>query len=209
MEEIIKVLSVFFEKNFIPAVFAMVSTLITMLTLPSSFWMIERLGEDWFRLLLFGIYFLIIIFVLYANKKLFNKLSEKRYNNKKRKEEEKEIIESWKKAFDHKSKEELEIIKELIKNNNNPIEKPCYFYSDIHRFYTPVDNRTSGFGGSNTGDYQTDIFICSTKYRATETPDETRMVTLYKLKDNAFQAAKYLLETEGKLSVYDDFDKDD
>ena len=207
-KDIISILSFFFEKNFIPAAWAIVLALCVRLMIPNDYWMVEKLGENWFRLLLILSFFLLIVSLIFAWKEISKKITEKREQNKEKEKEQEEIIDSWKEVFNHKTKEDLEIIRELVNNNNSTVERPYYFQTNIGDFYTPIDNRISGYGGTNTGDYQTDIFVCSTKYRNTETSDELAMVTLYKLKEEAFKAAKYLIETEGQLSVYDDFDKE-
>ena len=209
MEEIGKILRIFFENHFIPAVFAMVLALITILNLPNDYWMIEKLGKNWFLALLFGVFFLVIILLLFLNQKLSSEMSKIKYRKKNREEEKNRIIQEWKNVFNHLDKEHLDIVKELVRNHNNQIEKPYHFQPSTQDFFIANDNRSTGFGGIEAGDFQNSIFICSTKYKDSEIQGEMKMVRLYKLQDSAYNVAKHLLETDGKLSVYDDFDKEE
>lgn len=208
MEEISKVLKLFFDNHFIPAVVALVFSLLSVLALPSDFWAIEKLGDSWFCILLFGIFFLLIITAICAKRKISSCLSLMRYRNKNRKEEENRIIQEWKNVFNHMDKEHLDIIRELVKNNNIQIEKPYFFHSSMQDYFIPSDNRLTGIGGGEAGDFQNAVFICTTKYKPGNKKGEMKMVRVYKLQDNAFRIAKHLLDTEGKLSVYDDFDQE-
>lgn len=211
MEDIAKVLKIFFEEHLIPAIIAIVLGLLTLSFLPSDFWVINKIGIEWFRVLLFGLFFLSVELCDHLRKTIPTNLSNKRYERKQKKEQEQEAIKSFQSILDHLTKYELELINDLVKNGNKPVKREYMHGSNIHSEYLNKEYRNYPWGGLpfvGEDDFQNPIFICTTQYEGDIDSEDRKPYRVYKLQNDAYNLAKYIMDTKGRLSTYEEVEKD-
>ena len=173
-------IKIFLEKHLIPTVIAVVSAIVALVVLPSDYWMITKVGKSLFFILVAGIVFLLIELLGVFWK--FIKNSWLRAQGKIRhlqyaKEEEEETIEEFLSFVDKLPPEDRDLLMEFIKNENQPITKPCSMYvmrDSNSLYYTKA--------------------LVSTKNRDGSTQT--------KLKDEFYQLAKYIYEKRGSISHF-------
>lgn len=210
MEDIAKILKIFFEEHLIPALIAIVLGLLTLSFLPSDFWVINKIGLEWTRILLFGLFFLAVEFCDRLRKIVPVKISNKRYERRQRKEQEQEIIEDFQRILDHLTKYELELINDLVKNDNKPVKRVYMYGSNIHSEYLNNEYRNYPWGDCTFvggADFQNRIFICVTQYEGNVDSNYGKLYRVYKLQENAYKLAKYIIETKGRLSSYEEAER--
>ena len=87
MEELGKFLNAFIENHLLATIGAIFLSILSIAIIPDGFWMLNKLGIDWYRLFLFSFYFLLIKFVSHlmgvipikiSNKRFFKKEAEKK-----------------------------------------------------------------------------------------------------------------------------------
>ena len=64
-DKLVEIVKIFLEKHFIPTVASIALGLTAMICIPSDFYAIEKIGVDWFRVLLFCLSF--CSFMRYTN----------------------------------------------------------------------------------------------------------------------------------------------
>ena len=127
MEDIVKLLKVFIENHFLPTIGAIVLALVTILAIPSNNWMIAKIGDIWFKVLLFCCYFLLIKFITYVRKTFPEKIAKTKYKKEQLIKQQDEAAKSWQNVFDHLTAYELDLVKELVQKNNNPVRRDYMF----------------------------------------------------------------------------------
>lgn len=127
-EKIIDILKVILEKHFIPALCSVIPTAIIFYITPDNNSILTKLGKNFFLFVVFVIFFLLIKFIVLAFnyiKGYLRKNKQKQYfkreEEKYRKEEEKEAINSYLDRLDSLQPHLFDLIVYLVEHNNEPI----------------------------------------------------------------------------------------
>lgn len=136
MKELIDILRIFLEKHFMPAVSAVAIALIAIVLIPSDWFVITKLGSNWFKLLLFCLAFLTVKGIIKFHQYIRIKIIEA--NDKKEKVKQQEILKIKKREYENaqndKALEELwqftdtlglqdkKYIDKFLKTKNAPIK---------------------------------------------------------------------------------------
>ena len=207
MEDLAKILKVFVDNHLLPTIGAITLALVTMIFIPTDYWAITKIGETWFRLLLFSCYFLAIEFLSYICKTLPVKAANIKYLKEQSNKQQDEAIKSWQNVFDHLTTYELELVKELVKRENNPVKRDYVFGPSIHSEFLGKDYRFNEYGGIpfvGQDDFQNGLYICATQFDGDADSDDRIPYRVYKLQNDAYVAAKYILEKTGRLSKFEE-----
>ncbi len=207
-EAIGQAIKVFVEKHLIPTVISVVVAIISFLVLPTDFWMITKIGKVPFALLVAGIVFLLIQFIIYCCNKiakwLSNRKSSKYYGQNAIEDERKTLDELWS-AIDAFNPDDKKTIKEFLQSNNAPIEKS----SGARYFGNSLFNSNWVVSTEEYGEEKTVIHIPK-ELKGKAIPvnpsifDGGReIIVKYKLRDEIFNALKYSMDKYGKISHFE------
>lgn len=209
MEELGKFLNAFIENHLLATIGAIFLSILSIAIIPDGFWMLNKLGIDWYRLFLFSFYFLLIKFVSHLMGVIPIKISNKRFFKKEAEKKQQDILDSWQNLFDHLKPYELELIKDLVKNNNNPVRRNYDYDPVLHSEYLHKEYRNHPYGGIpfvGEDDYKDEVFICATKYEGNKDNETRKPYKVYKLQEPAYIAAKHIIEKRGRLSTYEEIE---
>lgn len=195
---------VFAEKYFIPAILSITGALVVLLFLPDDYWMLVKLGRNWLAVLLCGILFLAIIFVIFICKKIVSAQkkhkSQKYYRSQDERRENENMDALWS-SVDSLMPDDRQMIKDFLKNNNSPLVKSAgerYFGNRLLNSEWVVS--TEEFGEDQP-------VVLSERLKGKGIPvDMTQCRTIvkkYKLRDDIFAILKYSQEKYGKISHFE------
>lgn len=194
ISKIINILEKFFEKYFITTLISILFSFFIYLFTADNFWILNKLGKESY-LIVNGIgIFLIIELLKYFYKSLEMKISRKKYDLIKRKEENEEFIESYKELIDSLDINEKKLLKIFINNNNNEIviiDKDC-------------DNiLLNNFCNSTRFILENDMVVIN-PYRVTEIELEKGAYAYkYKLKEDFYNSLKYIISSGERISNFE------
>ena len=87
MEYIGKALEIFLEKQLIPTIISVVIMFMIIIVLPDNFWMINKIRLMSFRILVFGLSFILINLIVWMHECHLKKNKIKEYEERNRKED--------------------------------------------------------------------------------------------------------------------------
>ena len=114
------------EKYFIPIVISVVVTLLISLYVPSDYWVVEKIGEVGFFILVVGIIFLLIELLLAIHRKIRHwqsELSRSHYLELKSEKEYADLKEKIRSRMDNERPYERDFILRFVLNGNEPIRE--------------------------------------------------------------------------------------
>lgn len=119
-----KPLVLFLKEHLMPTLISFVIAIAVYLLIPRDNWVLIKIGDDWFKLFIFSVCFILIQFLLYIKEKINVHRSYKKYVRSKKQrgaEEYEKYIEDYRKYADRLSYEDRDFIRDCIKNENEPI----------------------------------------------------------------------------------------
>ena len=133
-------IKIFFEKHLIPTVISIVISILLLLVLPENNWMILKVGKNLFLMLVAGITFLLVKFVVFMFNSVLNtinKISLQKDAKRKKEERMHKNTEEWLSFVDALPQKERELIIDFIKSDNEAIEKHAAhtIYYGLHTIY--------------------------------------------------------------------------
>lgn len=179
MENLCKLLEIFLDKYFFDTIISVAVTLLINIVLPSSYWMIEKIGITYFRVFAFCAVFVIFNAVVSADKALKNKKRKKEQNEikqRKRLKQREENLEFWRNQADALSYFDRNVIIEFIKNGNTQMQ-----YNEFA--YIPCELESHGY-------------LLKTKNKHGQ--------YVIKLNNEVFEVFSYIYEKYGKLGHFDE-----
>lgn len=177
MENLCKLLEIFLDRYFFDTIISVAVTLLINIVLPSSYWMIEKIGITYFRVFAFCAVFVIFNAVVSADKALKNKKRKKEQNEikqRKRLKQREENLEFWRNQADDLSYYERKVIVDFIKSGN--AQRKCNDF---------VMNS-----------YKLSKYLLNTK--------DEHGYYIFKMNDNSFKVFSSIYEKYGKLGHFDD-----
>ena len=193
--DVLKSFSEIFDKHLVPAVLSFVLGIAVYLYVGDTYWMVNRLSTVVFVAFVACIAFLSITLLLWFVSKVKHWRAKKGDEEYYRKQEEAEQAENDKRLrdlFDSLPNDIIEIVKQLLESNNTPVNVEPNKLNEERRMYT------RGYSTRGHGEFQTNIMICKQQFLK-----NNRWCYTVKLQDDAFKAAKYLVEKYGTLTRYD------
>ena len=179
LDNVGEALKIFLEGHLIPTVISVVAAIAALLLLPSDYWMLEKIGEKLFFLLIAGIVFLVIQLIMFLGKGIrclrHNDYTTKEYNMMKESQNQKKI-EEWLSFIDKLPPDDREMIYRFLNTDNKPIMEP----RNVYRSYNSIRN--------------TNAIIMI------ENRDGSHLL---KLEDHFYQIMKKIYETRGSISHFD------
>lgn len=127
-----KPLVLFLKEHLMPTLISFVIAIVVYLLIPSDNWVLIKIGDDWFKLFIFSVCFILIHFLSYIKEKINVHRSYKKYVRSKKQrdaEEYEKYIEDYRKYADRLSYEDRDFIRNCIQNKNEPIVikiRNCY-----------------------------------------------------------------------------------
>lgn len=112
------------KEHLMPTLISFVIANVIYLLVPSNNWIITKIGDNWFRLFIFCVCFILIYFLLSINERIKSHRNCKKYvksEKKKDTEEFEKYIENCRKYADGLSYGDRDFIRACIKNKNEPI----------------------------------------------------------------------------------------
>lgn len=205
-----KILNTFLEKYFIPTIISIVAAIISLLILPTDFWMIAKIGKLLLFILVAGMAFLFTMLILNLGKKISeinSNKSQKERQYQKNMKEEKEFFEGLWSQVDDISPDDRQLLKYFIASGNAPIEKlsgTCYLGNSIFNSSWLV----------STEDYKEDEqeVILSESMKEKLTPENSNIfsnlggrtiIKKYKLRNDIYLSLKYSMDNYGKISHFE------
>lgn len=174
-------LKVFVEKYMIATVLSVVTAIVTLLVLPTDYWMIEKIGKDLFFFLIAGITFLVIRFLILLWKGIqhlkHRSYITKEYSKMKIRENQ-ESLEEWLSFVDKLPPEDRELVRQFLHTDNQPIVERRHVY----RGYNP------------NSIHNTNVIV------KTENSDGSSLV---KLDERFYRTMKQIYEDRGSISHFD------
>lgn len=208
MKELANILKVFVEKHLIPTVLAVGCAILTLIFVPSDFWMITKIGITWFGVFLFCAFFVVSQIVI----KIFKAIAHVIHKSRIRSSEQERITKENRVALqqlwtlvDGMTPEDYDYLMQFIKSNNAPIEitgNTMYlgdrlFNSKFVNVTTKaikeerpsLSNNPLAKSGHLVMPIEGVVFSTVTKQ--------------YKLKDDFYQILKYSYDKHGRISNFD------
>jgi len=174
-------LKVFVEKHLVPTVSSVVVAILAVLLLPDEYaWMIEKVGKNWFMLLIAGVVFLAVELVIWLFSKVRNGwygVQNKAYYKRQEAKESQEQLEQWLSFVDRLSADDRELIMTFIRTNNAPQVQRA----NVYRCYNPESIHATNA-------------IVSQKNKDGS--------TTYKLDDRFYRTMKAIYEDRGSISHF-------
>lgn len=207
-EAIGQAIQVFVEKHLIPTVISIVISIASFLVLPANYWMIVRIGKVPFALLVAGISFLILQFMLFCFRKIrtwhSNKASDS-YDNQSNARLVKEKLEELWSTVDAFGPDDRKTLKEFLASGNVPIEKS----SGTRYFGNSLFNSSWVISTEEYGEDKPVVQI-SEHLKGKAIPvnpnifeGRRTIVVKYKLRDDIYGALKYSMDNYGKISHFE------
>lgn len=209
MEHFAEILKIFLEKYFIPTVMAILVAIVVMLYLPGDYWMIEKIGRFLFFILVVGLAFLAIIFIIFCYQKICAKSDDneaRKYRNKVNDAEEKKAMDVLWSAVDRFSPDDRKLIKEFLVSGNKAIERS----SGTRYFGNSLLNSDWVVHTEEYGEEEKYEVILSDKLKGKAIPvnpgffeNARPIIVKYKLCDDIYASLKYSMDNYGKISHFD------
>ena len=131
---IVEFCRVFAEKHLIPSVVSIVGAIVTLIFIPSDYWMIVKVGKFLFFVLVAGVIFLGVKFLVLCWHKVMSYKNDndlkQYYNQSATKSEKKNIEELWT-AVDKFNPDDRKLLCEFLESDNAPYY--TFFWESIFR----------------------------------------------------------------------------
>ena len=212
-EAIGQAIKTFVEKHLIPTVISVVIAIASFLVLPADYWMITRIGKVPFALLVAGIVFIVIQFIVFCVNKIrkhsANRAS-KDYRNQKSVELENEAMEKLWSEVDALNPDDRKTLKELVVSGNAPIVRSSgnrYFGNSLFNSYWIVS--TEEYADEEKPKEPVNVDLPKKRKGQVMTVNimdlyETKTIIVkYKLRDDIYNILKYSMDKYGKISHFE------
>lgn len=205
-----QILNTFLEKYFVPTIISIVAAIISLLILPTDFWIITKIGKPLLFILVAGIAFLFIMLILNLVKKISeinSDKSQKKRRYQKDMEKEREFLEKLWSQVDAISPDDRQLLKEFIASGNAPIEKS----SGTRYFGNSIFNSNWLVSTEDYGEDEQEV-ILSENVKEKLIPKNSNIfsslggrtiIKKYKLRNEIYQALKYSMDNYGKISHFE------
>jgi hypothetical protein len=205
LEKLVDILKVIMEKHLIQSVIALAGAICTVAIFPKNHYIIIRIGDLWFGILLFCVNFIIIQGIIKIYKmisKVIYVREEKIYEKNRIAERNKIAVQELWSLVDGMEQHDYEYLITFIKNGNSPITKPevygdCLFNSDYVNVTSLKEATEKPCVINNCSNIKNDTIKFSVE-RVMFTPATKQ----YKLKDDFFSLLKYSYEEYGRISNF-------
>ena len=203
---IVEFCKVFAEKHLIPSVISIVGAIISLIFIPSDYWIIVKIGKFLFFILVAGVDFLVVKFLVFCWHKFVSYKSDndlkQYYSQNATKSEKKNIEELWT-AVDKFSPDDRKLLHEFLESDNAPITRSSgnrYFGNSLLASNWVVSTEEYG--------EEEQPIILSEKLKGKAIPIGAMsagraIVVKYKLHDDIYSALKYSKEKYGKISHFE------
>lgn len=204
MEKLGEVLKIFIEKHLMPSVISIAGSIITLLFISDSSWILLKIGKILFLCLAFCIYFIIVQLITKLYITFTTKLYRTNSREKQNKEELEDLIDYINGFVDGLIPQEKEILNGFIKNEN----KALIAYERISLGYSGLLDNTKIINASTyPGDLNS---IDWSRYWVTSELEESihsgfypiGNFKQYRIKDDYFSDFKLVYENRGKLGNF-------
>lgn len=205
-----QILNTFLEKYFVPTIISIVAAIISLLILPTDFWIITKIGKPLLFILVAGIAFLFIMLILNLVKKISeinSDKSQKKRRYQKDMEKEREFLEKLWSQVDAISPDDRQLLKEFIASGNAPIEKS----SGTRYFGNSIFNSNWLVSTEDYGEDEQEV-ILSENVKEKLIPKNSNIfsslggrtiIKKYKLRNEIYQALKYSMDNYGIISHFE------
>ena len=123
---IVEFCKVFAEKHLIPSVISIVGAIVSLIFIPSDYWIIVKIGKFLFFILVAGVVFLVVKFLVFCWHKFVSYKSDndlkQYYSQNATKSEKKNIEELWT-AVDKFNPDDRKLLHEFLESDNTPITR--------------------------------------------------------------------------------------
>lgn len=203
----------FVEKHLIPTVISAVISIASFLVLPTDYWMITKIGKVPFALLVAGIVFLSVQFIMFCFGKITRqcaKRASKEHHNQSDIKLEKEAMEKLWSEVDALSPDDRKALKEFIASGNAPIEKSSgsrYFGNSLFNSnwivsteeYVEEEKATEPVHFELPKKRKGQVMTVNIM----DMYDTRTVIVKYKLRDEIYNLLKYSMEKYGKISHFE------
>lgn len=203
---IVEFCKVFAEKHLIPSVIAIVGAIAALIFFPSDYWMIVKVGKFLFFVLVAGVVFLALKFLVFCWHKFVSYKSDNHlkqyYSQNATKSEKKNIEELWT-AVDKFNPDDRKLLHEFLESDNTPITRSSgnrYFGHSLLASNWVVS--TEEYGEEEAP------IILPKELKGKVIPigdmrPSRAIIVKYKLNDDIYSALKYSKEKYGKISHFE------
>ncbi len=212
-EAIGQAIKTFVEKHLIPTVISVVISIASFLILPTDYWMIARIGKVPFALLVAGIVFLVIQFIVFCYEKIRRRCvnrASKDYHNQNDIKLEKETMEKLWSEVDALNPDDRKTLKEFVASGNTPIERSSgsrYFGNSLFNSNWIIS--TEEYVDEEKREEQVHIDLPKKRKGQVMTVnimdmyDTKTIIVKYKLCDDIYNLLKYSMEKYGRISHFE------
>lgn len=207
MEKLAEVLKIFIEKHLMPSVISIAGSIITLLFISDSSWILLKIGKILFLCLAFCIYFIIIqIFhnVVKYVKNVQKSTSYRRYKNEQISVEINEIIDKTNEFIDNLLPEDKDILLTFMRNGNKILiagERIGPLYGRLLE-NTNIMNISIYRGNIKSFDKNIYWITDDLKQSLNAGMLPVGLINQYKIKDNVYQELKKIYNIKGKLGNF-------
>ena len=203
---IVEFCKVFAEKHLIPSVISIVGAIVALIFIPSDYWMIVKVGKFLFFILISGVVFLVVKFLVFCWQKIMSHKSDndlkQYYNQSAAKNEKKDMEELWT-AVDKFDPEDRKLLHDFLESDNAPIT--C---SSGNRYFGHSLLTSNWVVSTEEYGEEEQPIILSEKLKGKAIPIGAMsagraIVVKYKLHDDIYSALKYSKEKYGKISHFE------
>lgn len=206
MEKFAEVLKIFIEKQLLPSVISLAGAITTILFIPDDSWMLLKLGNILFGILVFCVYFLCIqiwLSIVHAIKRAWENASENNYRTNQRKKENQEAIMRIHEFVDGLTSEDKKLLVTFVKNGNKiliALDRASYDYSLLND--TNIMNVSEYSGRIHNIDSQHYWMAAEVEDIFNRGGRPVSGLRQYKLKSEVFHDFELVYKTEGKLGNF-------
>ena len=204
MEKLGEVLKIFIEKHLMPSVICIAGSIITLLFISDSSWILLKIGKILFLCLAFCIYFIIVQLITNLYITFTTKSYRSNSREKQKKEELEKLIEYVNGFVDDLNPQEKEILNGFIKNEN----KVLIAYERINLGYSGLLDNTkiinaSAYPGDLKSTDWSHYWVTSELEKSINSGSyPIGNFKQYRIKDDYFSEFKLVYEVKGKLGNF-------
>lgn len=205
VKEFSEIIKIFLEKHLLPTIIAVGCSILTIALVPQNYWLIIKLGNTWFGIFCFCLYFTLIQIVINISKLINRKASNQKYEQKQNIIKNQEILEQLWTLVDEMNQEDYNYLIKFIKSKNAPIEISGNLHYSNNRL---LNSKYVNITTKRESEEKLEAFNYSKPKDGTiKIPIErvifTPAINLYKLKPDFYNVLEYSYETYGRISHFD------
>lgn len=210
-EAIGQAIKTFVEKHLIPTVISVVISIASFLILPADYWMITKIGKVPFALLIAGLVFLVIQFIVFCFDKIRRRCANrasKDYHNQNDMKLERETMEKLWSEVDALNPDDRKTLKEFVVSGNTPMERSSgsrYFGNSLFNSNWIVS--TEEYAEEEKEPVRFDLPKKQKGQAMTvnimDMYDTRTIIVKYKLRDDIYNLLKYSMKKYGKISHFE------